>query len=770
MPAFNPVQVALHRFACFAATLLLAACGADDGESAYAPGARQTAPLSYTGSTACESCHAQEFAAWQGSHHALAMQVASDDTILGDFSGVTFEHAGVTSTFFRKDGTHFVRTDDENGELRDFPVSYVFGVTPLQQYLIEFPGGRLQTLSLAWDSRPATGGGQRWFHIYGDEPIAHSDVLHWTGREQNWNYMCAECHSTNLVKNYLAASDSYDTSWDELSVGCEGCHGPGSRHVDAAEAGDFSSGTGLVTDLDDAGRATWLMNPDSGIASRSEPRMRPPVQPEACGRCHSRRSVATTGYEYGRPLLDTHLPSLLEERLYYADGQILDEVYVYGSFLQSRMYQAGVSCSDCHEPHAAALRTDGEPSTICATCHLPSTFDATEHHRHPQGTVSCVDCHMTSRNYMVVDGRRDHSFRIPRPDLSAATGSPNACNGCHDDRDTGWAVETFRAWFGDDQPGHYGFAIHAGRTGAGNTALLSAIADTGFPGIARGTLLTLLRPPYSEPVARAIQAALGSSDSFVRIGALRALPGLQPELQIEWAAPLLSDRVRAVRIEAARAVSPLRAELHMRYEAAFAAAERELIDSLVAIEERPEALVNLGNLHTEAGNPDRSEAAFQRAIALQPADPAARVNLADLYRRLGRDADAEALLREGIATDPGSAALRHALGLLLVRRQQPEEGLAELERAAELEPASARFAYVYAVGLNSLGRSTEAVDYLGEATAAFPGDFDVHWALATMLRDLGRVDDARSVAAKLAAIYPGIPALDNLLAQLGAGS
>jgi Flp pilus assembly protein TadD len=747
-------------------SLVTAACDQDESKRPAPAAAANSEAPAYVGAGNCASCHEAEFDAWKGSHHALAMQHAAADTVLGDFSGVSFDYFGTVSTFFEQDGTYYVRTDNAGGELQDFPVSYTFGVTPLQQYLVEFPGGRLQTLPIAWDSRPASAGGQRWFHIYPDQEIDSGNALHWTGREQNWNYMCAECHSTELIKNYSADSDSYSTTWSEINVACEACHGPGSRHVAQAEAGEFYGRAGLLTDLDDAGRAVWEMNPETGIAARSELRMRPPVQPEACGRCHSRRSVAASDYIFDRPLMDTHLPSLLDERLYFADGQILEEVYVYGSFLQSRMYQAGVSCSDCHDPHSATLRTGGEPSSVCAGCHLPATFDNTGHHRHPEASVACVDCHMTSRDYMVIDGRRDHSFRVPRPDLTAATGSPNACNQCHDDRDTDWALAAYRDWFGDDAPDHYGFAIHAGRSGGGNQPLIAAVTNTEFPGIARGTALSLLRPPYSEAVAQTIRDGLGSGDAFVRLGALRALPGLQQELQVDWATPLLSDPVRAVRIEAAQVVSPLRALLHPRHAAAFAQAEQAWRDSIRAVEERPEAQINLGNLHLQAGAAGLSEAAFRQAMQLAPDEPGARVNLADLYRMMGREDDAEQLLRDGIAADPEDATYRHSLGLLLVRKQQPEAGLVELEAAADLAPANPRFAYVYAVALNSLGRSEQAVSYLETVREEFPADFDVHWALATMLRDQDRNGEARAVATRLAEIYPGIPPLQNLLETL----
>ena len=742
--------------------LIVAGCDQSD----VIPVSTVTGPPAYVGSQACSTCHLAEFERWQDSHHALAMQVATADTVLGDFSGTELEHFGQSSTFYKDNGKYFVRTDNARGELEVFPVSYTFGVTPLQQYLVEFPGGRLQTLPLAWDSRPPESGGQRWFHIYPDEAIVSDDPLHWTRREHNWNYMCAECHSTNLQKNYDVVTDSFNTTWSEINVGCEGCHGPASEHIAQTESGNFNSRHGFLTDLDDAGRAVWTMNNDTGIATRSEIRLRPPMQPEACGRCHSRRGVASSEYAFGRPLMDSHQVSLLDDPLYFADGQIREEVYVYGSFLQSRMYQAGVSCGDCHEPHSAELRTGSVASDICATCHLPDKFATKDHHGHPGNEPACVDCHMTSRDFMVVDGRRDHSFRIPRPDISAAVGSPDACSGCHTDRDVSWIAASFSDLFGDDHTPHYGTAIHAALTGGGNTPLLATISNPDFPGIARATALSLLRPPYSQRIAETIQAAKNSGDPLLRLGALRAMPGLQESLQLQWATELLEDPVRILRIQAARHLSPMRGQIHVRAESSFARAEVELLDSINAIAERPEAQINLGNLLAESGDAARSEAAFRRAMQMDPLAPAPRANLADLYRRMDRDDDAEVLLRKGLELLPDEGTFRHALGLLLVRQQRHDEALDEFRIAAEQQTDNARFAYVYAVAMNSMGRQQAAVDYLAAVRPDFPGEFDISWALATMLRDLGRNEDARLVARELAELYPGVQPVQNLLMAL----
>ena len=249
----------------FASLLLISACSeqqpADSATVTGSQDATATAAATFVGSDSCETCHAKEHAEWLGSHHELAMQVANADTVLGDFDDVTFDYFGETTRFFKRANEFFVETADASGEQREFRIAYTFGVEPLQQYLIEFPGGRLQTLAFSWDSRSAADGGQRWFHVYPDEYIAPDDILHWTGLQQNWNYMCAECHSTNLQMGYDAATQTFDTTWSEINVGCEGCHGPGAEHVQKAAAGGTSGDSGLEVDLDDRGRATWVMNP-----------------------------------------------------------------------------------------------------------------------------------------------------------------------------------------------------------------------------------------------------------------------------------------------------------------------------------------------------------------------------------------------------------------------------------------------------------------------------------------------------------------------------
>jgi predicted CXXCH cytochrome family protein len=353
----------------------------------------------YVGAQACAGCHSAEYRHWQGSQHAKAMQPATEQTVLGDFNDASFTYAGITSTFSRRDEKFMVRTDGPQGDLQDFEIAYTFGVYPLQQYLIGFPGGRYQMLGIAWDSRPREQGGQRWFHLYPDQHLTHQDPLHWTGLQQNWNYMCAECHSTNLRKNYDSKLKRFNTTWSEINVSCEACHGPGADHLAwAKKEGDrqkLDRTQGLAIALDDRhglrfqlralamkglDLAATALNPSLLQAAKPAAGNAPPItsptvnrELELCARCHSRRGQFWEDYVFGKPLPDTHRLALLTPDLYYPDGQMKDKVFNHGSFLQSRMHAKGVSCGDCHEPHSGKLRAAG--NKVCLQCHLAAKYD-----------------------------------------------------------------------------------------------------------------------------------------------------------------------------------------------------------------------------------------------------------------------------------------------------------------------------------------------------------------------------------------------------------
>jgi tetratricopeptide (TPR) repeat protein len=698
------------------------------------------------------------------------MQPATEASVLGNFDGAQYSHFGVETTFFRRDGKFFARTDGPDGELRDFEIAYTFGVEPLQQYLIAFPGGRLQALSVVWDTRRASEGGQRWFHLQPDAPIPHGDALHWTGPNQNWNFMCAECHSTNLQKNYIASEDRYETRWSEIDVSCEACHGPASAHLawasDRARARDDK---GLALDLRNDG--SWRFEGDARIAQRT-PARGADAQLDSCGRCHSRRSVLHPDVARGQSLLDTHRPAFLDEPLYYADGQIRDEVYDWGSFLQSRMYAAGVVCSDCHDPHALKLPDDLDQT--CVKCHRADSFAVPDHHRHEPDSAgaSCVACHMPARTYMGVDARRDHSFRIPRPDLTDAIGAPNACADCHADRSARWASEAIERWYGARRSAksHYGEILYAGRRSLPGAALaLAELAhDRATPAIVRATALRLL-PPGSN-AASTLREALGDADPLLRVAALEAAESLEPTLRLELVRQLLGDPVLGVRIQAARAMTTVSSDL-------WEPGDRSKLDPPLAeyraaqLEnaERPEAHLNLGVLASAFGGLESARAEYEAALRLGPWFVPAYANLADLERQIGRDDAAERVLRAGLARVADSAELHHALGLTLVRQGRAPDALVALARAAELAPEVPRYAYVYGIALNSAGETERALALLADAQQRHPGDPELLAALTTLSRDAGNLEAALAYALALVELIPEDPGARRLLAEIRSG-
>lgn len=729
----------------------------------------------YVGRQACVDCHKTQYDLFQGSDHDMAMDLAAADTVLGDFDNAVFDHLGITSRFFKQGERFFVHTEGPDGELKDFEVKYVFGVRPLQQYLIEFLGGAYQCLPLCWDTRPLEEGGQRWFHIYDQERIASDDILFWTRITQNWNYMCAECHSTNLRKNYDRFQQKYNTNWSEIDVSCEACHGPGSEHVRWAEAADrgrqieTSGYLGLALRLKEADGGTWVFrDPEKGTAERSMPRRAQTVV-ETCARCHARRTSIHEEYDHGRSFMDTHWPSLLEEQLYYPDGQIYEEVYVYGSFLQSKMYNAGVSCRDCHEPHSGRVFAQG--NALCFRCHAVEKFGGASHHFHKENSTGalCVECHMRERTYMVIDPRRDHSMRVPRPDLSDRLETPNACILCHDHKDESnrWAAEYTQKWYGGLQDGrtHYGEIFFAGRRSYPEACagLLVLAQDPQNPPMVRATAFhLLLRYPYPETL-EAFKKAVYDNDPLIRMTAVQGFEMVDADERLPHIKHLLRDPVRLVRVRTAFLLAGVTRNVLSQSELqALENAVQEYRQVQYYNADHPTAHLNLGVLATLEGDSLAAEVEYRKAIAIEPRLPFTYINLADLYRAQGRDADGEQMLREALDLNPGDADIHHALGLLYVRERKITQALSALNRAAELAPDNARFSYVYGVGLNSQGRSAEALSVLEKALDQHPFDRDLLYALATINRDLNRFDKALEYTTRLIKIFPDVQAFQQL--------
>jgi len=710
-------------------------------------------PPVFVGGQKCAECHKSEFDKWRGSHHDLAMDAANQSTVLGNFNDAVFERFGVTSRFYRKDDRFFVYTRGAEGKMADYEVKYTFGVYPLQQYLIPFPGGRLQCLPIAWDVRE-----KKWYHLYPDAPIDPADWLYWTNAGQNWNGMCAECHSTNLKKNYDLNTDAYGTTWSEIDVSCEACHGPGSDHVQWAELPDMAR---------PAVENYRLVVNTSGIHSRK--------LVELCAPCHSRRAILGDYTHAEKDLMDTMLPSLLNEDLYYSDGQILEEVYVYGSFTQSKMYARGVRCSDCHDVHS--VKTVKTGNALCLQCHRAEVYDTPAHHFHKNkgqkgeplktadgqvlfevGTgAECAQCHMPGRIYMGIDYRPDHSFRIPRPDLSLTIGVPNACNRCHREQSFQWSDDYYTKWFGPGRRGHYGTIIDAGRKHLSEApqSLAQLAGDPLYPVIVRATALSLLGAYPAAVSSRACELALTDDEALIRRTAVDQLNTGDLKKQTALLAAMLYDPVKAVRTEAARRMTEIKQpQLDGSQPKHYQSALLEYQQSMEYSADFAFARYNLGNLYSNLGQPEKAIDSFRGAIRIDNQFYPAKVNLAMLFNQLGRSDETEVLLREVVDAHPELYEVQYSLGLLLAEKKKYDEAAGHLEIAAQGLPGRARVRYNLGLLLQQLNRDMEAEAALLGALEIEPANLDYLYALADHYLKRGKLIKARDTAEQMIEKHP----------------
>ncbi|MFN8571091.1 MAG: multiheme c-type cytochrome [Gemmatimonadaceae bacterium] len=737
--------------------------------------ADQGVNATFVGSGKCGECHAEQHTAWRRSQHAVAMQAATRETVLGDFDDASLVQKGLTSRFFRRGDRFVVHTEGPEGVARDFDVQFTFGVFPLQQYLVAFPGGRLQPLTLAWDARPKAEGGQRWFSLEDDREHGTIDELHWTGRGFNWNYMCADCHSTAVRKGYASDADTFHTTSSEISVGCESCHGPGSAHVAwgarPALSRRFWKAPQLKATMHDRAGVHWSIDSSTGNARRSTPRATE-TEIGVCAQCHSRRSHIADGYNAGASFFDYYDPFPLLPEFYYPDGQQKDEVYDYASFLQSRMYAFGVTCADCHDPHSQKLRLPG--NAVCGQCHRAAKYDTVTHHRHRAGSpgAACAACHMPTTTYMRVDARHDHSIRVPRPDRSVAMGVPNACTQCHADQSPAWAAEQVRQWAPQPVPGFQRFAeaFDASERGVVGSAdsLATVINDASQPAIVRASAIARVSSLSSSAARQAAIVGARDPSPIVRRWALDALRGVPPADRVAIAAPLLTDTTRMVRQVAASVLAPVADSLlspDQRH--AFDLAAKEFVASQVYNADRAENRSVLGVFYVERGRLDSAEVQFSVAVAQWPTFVDGYVNLAGVWSLRANEARADSVLRAGLRRLPDEPRLHHELGLSLARQRKLVEATASLARASALSHNDPSYAYPYAVVLNGTGHARDAVRVLLQSLQVAPRDHNVLYALSTFYRDLGDSTQARRYADELANYFPDDAQARALRASLG---
>jgi predicted CXXCH cytochrome family protein len=640
------------------------------------------------------------------------MEIPSAKSVLGDFNNTEFRYFGRPTRFF-KDGDSFrITTENPQGQPETFTIAYTLGYKPLQQYLVDVGGGRIQVLPFAWDTRERKDGGQRWFSLYPKENVTPSNPLFWTRPMQNWNHMCGDCHTTGFSKNYSDSSNTFASRWSETANGCESCHGAGSAHVE-----ERNRSKNKVA--------------DKSVISVLKTQQ---AQIDQCGACHARRVRLRETSAKDRMLdtmLETWRPQLPQDGLYFVDGQIREEVFEIGSFLQSKMASKGVRCTDCHDPHTARLKAEG--NALCTQCHEVAKFDTADHYFHKPGTAGaqCVNCHMPERTYMIVDPRRDHRLAVPRPDLSDSLATPNPCIACHVDRSNSWAAEAVRK--------HKGLANTPTETWA--TAAWEAVAErrssaeilkdlpASASPISVASVLASVKAWTPESLAM-LASQSSAKEPLVRLGAVEAVG----RIPLPQRVPLLIDRLRdsslAIRLETARLLAGAdRTTLSAEQRESLDAALVEYRKWLEQDADRAEKLASLAALQVAEGDVAAARASFEKALQRDETSLTVLLNYADFHRAQGNDNAAEPLLAQASFLYPDSASVHFALGLLLVRQRRTAEAVAELGVAAGLSPDDSHFAYVYAVSLYTTGQKAAALSVLNKARTRFPANAEISSAM-----------------------------------------
>jgi len=664
----------------------------------------------YVGSSQCVDCHQQQYKDWQGSHHDMAMRHADTGSVTGDFGDITFISNGKPNRFYQKGTQYWVNIEGPDSQFHDYQIKYTFGFEPLQQYMVEFDDGRVQLIPFAWDARSKAEGGQRWFNLYPEQTNKHQE-FYWTNTGQNWNYMCADCHSTNVKKNFDIKTNSYNTTFSEMSVGCEACHGAGSEHIAWTKNKTNLPHFGFERDMSKP-VTKWLTKTNSKTLQPET--ITPTQQTLVCAQCHSRRvQISNNDHVSSSAFGERHLLSLINNQHYYPDGQVYDEDYVYGSFLQSKMSKKGVVCSNCHEPHSAKLTLPKEQ--VCLQCHQADAYDKSEHHQHKMGSegAQCVNCHMPETTYMKIDKRRDHRWHIPKPEQSKQLGVPDSCVSCHADKNSQWSETLINTWYPHSRKntkGEFAPVFAATDQGYDTTEQLSHIAQNSkHANIIRASALERMQTMSNKNTIIAIVRGVKHEDENIRIGAISGAEGIRDEDRWRIIAPLLNDKVLAVRSEAARVLVPLWANLNAIQRKSLSPALDEYLTIQDFNADRGFAHTNRANVMMHQGKLNDAEKAYKNSIRIDPYFENAYVNLADLYRLQQNNDMSIKLLEEAITLIPDQATLPFSLGLAYIRDKQKNRAVEYLREATLIEPENAHYHYVYGVGIEELDLTSAQV-------------------------------------------------------------
>jgi tetratricopeptide (TPR) repeat protein len=617
----------------------------------------------YVGPESCRSCHPVEYQRWAESSHGLAERSLRPATDQAAFNPPRTIKHGDETTMVCTNGSDFkIVTLGLQSNLQPFRVERVIGNLPLIQFLTPFPGGRYQVHEASYDPKS-----NEWFNVYGDDIRHPGEFGHWTGRGMNWNSQCAECHNTRLKKNYDAATDSYHTTMAGMTVNCEACHGPMEKHLDWQQEHPKSG------------------QPDPTVAPLSPTRLM-----GLCGSCHSRNTDLTGDFVPGESFYDHYAPDILDDsQRWYPDAQVKDEDYEFASFLSSKMYQAGVTCIDCHTRDVTKPQLKG--NTLCLKCHNGSypkapVIDAAGHGHHKLADKGgeCVGCHMPVTVYMQRHSRHDHGFTIPDPLLTKELNIPNACNRCHADKTADWAVKFTDTWYGTNMNrftrdrARWIAAAENGQPEA-KDKLAGLLASTNQSTYWRAVAAAFLESWADEPATKsALLAALKNDHPLVRERAVRSLePALADTNVLAALTAMESDPSRNVRVAAAWV---LRANVDVQSRAG-----QDLQHMLDLEADQPTGQFEAALFSLARQQPVEALEHLKKATAWDPISPPFLCTQAEVQDRLGQLGEALKTLDRAEAAVSDDPHIPYVRAMILLRNGRNSEAKASVERSLRLQ-------------------------------------------------------------------------------------
>jgi len=698
----------------------------------------------FLGDNNCKECHPKEFKDWKGSHHDKAMQIADSSSVLADFKGEKFISQGVTSRFYQEGNDFYVNTEGPDGENHDYKIVYTFGITPLQQYIVKFPNGHYQCLRTAWNSVK-----NKWFDLYPDFKVVHSEWLHWSRGGLNWNNMCSDCHSTNVRENYDEETDSYNTKYALINVNCEACHGPGKQHVEHVNR--------LGSDYMPSGTMQMTL------------KTTPKELVDQCARCHMRREQFSASFNFEGTMADHYSPQLIEENTYYPDGQILDEDYVYGSFVQSKMYRNNVACNNCHNSHSLKLKFEG--NALCAQCHLPEKFNTPKHHFHEENTEGalCINCHMPGKYYMGNDFRRDHSFRVPRPDLSLKYGTPNACAGCHKDKTNEWAWESFKDMFGQVDSVHFSEKLAPGILGepGGDVGLSELINDKNQPEIVRASAVKALSYYQEKDLIDKYIALLNDRSPLVRGTTLDVLGEINNTDYVSYFLPLLDDPKRSIRIKAFYALGGLtELQIPEKYKNSYQKVKKEFSAYLNTNADFVGGQIKRANYYLKQDNLQKGIEGYEKALKIDNINNQVRLNLANLYYRNQEFQKSEDTYKTVISQEPEYGPVYYSLGLLYAELEQTDQAIEQMQKANSIIPENIRVYYNLSLLYDKKQEALKAEKTLINGLKIDSNNESLLYALAFHYYNKDEIEKSKNIIKKLVQLYPSNAQYKNFLQSL----